>query len=66
MVGTFLVWPLQCEQARGVWVHAPLGTFFKLGILRSLLRPGLGQNATTISPPVVFVAREAIEPSYQK
>ena len=39
---------------------------FKLGTLRSLLRPCLGQNATRISPPVVSVAREAIEPSCQK
>ena len=35
----------------------------KLGTLRSLLRQCLGQNATRISPPVVSVAREAIEPS---
>ena len=66
MVGTFLVQPLRCEQARGVWVHAPPGKFFKLGTLRLLLRPCLGQNTTTISPPVVFVAREVIEPNSQK
>ena len=35
----------------------------KLGTLRLLLRPCLGQNATRITPPV---AKEAIEPSYQK
>jgi len=33
----------------------------KLGTLRSLLRPCLGQNATRISPHAVSVAREAIE-----
>ena len=38
----------------------------KLGTLRSLLRPCLGQNTTRISPPVVSVAREAIELSCQK
>ena len=37
--------------------------FLKLGTLRSLLRPYLDQNATRIIPPVVSVAREAIEPS---
>ena len=35
------------------------GGILKLGILRSLLRPRLGQNATRITPPVVSVAREA-------
>ena len=38
----------------------------KLDTLRSFLRPRLGQNGTRISPPVVSVAREAIEPSCQK
>ena len=41
-----LVWPLdtlKCEQARGVWGHAPPGKVFKLVTLRSLLRPCLGQ-----------------------
>ena len=52
-----LVRPLQYEEARGVWGHAPPGT------LRSLLRPCLGQNATRITPPVVSVA---VEPSCQK
>ena len=33
---------LKCEQGRGVWVHAPPG---KLGTLRSLLRPCLGQKS---------------------
>ena len=47
---------LKCEQARGVWGHAPPGRFLKLGTLRSLLRPCLGQNATTISLLVVSVA----------
>ena len=55
--------PLRCEQAREVWGHAHPGKFFKLGTLRSLLRPCLGQNATTITPPVVSVA---VEPSCQK
>ena len=41
----------------GVWGHAPPGKIFKLGTLRSLLRPCLGQNATRISPPVVSVSR---------
>ena len=36
----------------------PQENFFKLGTLRSLLRPCLGENATRISPPVVSVARE--------
>ena len=54
---------MRCEQVRGVWGHAPPGKFFKLGTLRSLLRPCLGQNATRITPPVVFVAGEAIEPA---
>ena len=40
-----------------------LGACSKLGTLRLLLRPCLGQNATRITPPV---AKEAIEPSYQK
>ena len=31
----------KCEQGRGVWGHAPPG---KLGTLRSLLRPCLGQK----------------------
>ena len=61
-----LVRQSRCEQARGVWGHAPPGKFLKLGTLRSLLRPCLGQNATRIFPPVVAVAREAIEPSCQK
>ena len=42
-----LVRPLRarkCEQARGVWGHAPPGKFLKLGTLRSLLRPCLGQK----------------------
>ena len=39
------------------------GKFLKLGTLRSLLRPCLGQNTTRISVPVVSVAREVIEPS---
>ena len=37
---------MRCEQASGVWVHAPPGKFLKLGTLRSLLRLCLGQNAT--------------------
>ena len=43
----------------------PQEKFLKLGTLRSLLRPCLGQNATRISPPVVSVGRdlEAIEPT---
>ena len=53
-----LVWPLRCEQGKGVWGHAPPGKFFKLGTLRLLLRPCLGQNATKIAPSVVSVARE--------
>ena len=57
---------LKCEQARGVWGHTPPGRFLKLGALRLLLRLYLGQNATTVSPPVVSVAREPIEPSCQK
>ena len=44
----------------------PQEIILKLGTLRSLLRPCLGQYATRISPPVVSVAREAIEPSCQK
>ena len=44
----------------------PQETFLKLGTLRSLLRPYLGQSAARIAPPVVSVAREAIEPSCQK
>ena len=32
-------------QARGVWGHAPPGKFLKLGTLRSLLRPCLGQKS---------------------
>ena len=36
---------LKCEQARGVWGPAPPGKFFKLGTLRSLLRPCLGQKS---------------------
>ena len=39
---------------------------FKLATLRLILRLCLGQNATTISPPAVSIAREAIEPSCQK
>ena len=54
---------LKCEQVRGVWGYAPPGKFLKLGTLRSLLRPCLGQNTTRISVPVVSVAREVIEPS---
>ena len=57
---------MRCEQARGVWGHAPPGKFLKLGTLRWLLRPSLGQNATRITPPVISVAGEAIEPSCQK
>ena len=54
---------MRCEQGRGVWGHAPPEKFLKLGTLRWLLRPCLGQNATRITPPVVFVAGEAIEPA---
>ena len=57
---------MRCEQARGVWEHAPPGKFLKLGTLRWVLRPCLGQNAIRITPPVVFVAGEAIEPCCQK
>ena len=32
------------QQARGVWGHAPPGNLLKLGTLRSLLRPCLGQK----------------------
>ena len=53
-----LDWHGACEEARGVWGHAPPQIFFKSGTLRSLLRPCLGQNATRISLPVVSVARE--------
>ena len=38
----------------------------KLGTLRSLLRLCLEKNAIRISPPLVSVAREAVEPSCQK
>ena len=44
----------------------PQEEFLKLGNLRSRLRPCWGQNATRISPPVVSVAREAIEPRAAK
>ena len=47
-------------------MHAPPGKKLKLGTLRSLQRPCLGQNATIISPPVGSVAGEAIESSCQK
>ena len=40
---------LRYEQARGVWGHGPPGKFIKLGTLRSLLGPCLGQNATRIT-----------------
>ena len=62
-----LVRPLRarkCEQARGVWGHAPPGKFLKLGNLRLLLRPCLGQKK--ITRIVVSVAREAIEQNCQK
>ena len=52
---------LQCEEARGVWGHAPPGKSLKLDTLRSLLRSFLGQNTTRITPPVVSVARETVE-----
>ena len=58
---------LSVNKLGGVWRHAPPGKkIFKLGTLRSLLKPCLCQNATRISTPVVSVAREAIEPSCQK
>ena len=57
---------MRCEQARGVWGHAPPEKCLKLGTLRLLLRSCLGQYATRITPPVVFVAGEPIEPSCQK
>ena len=44
----------------------PQEFFFKLGTLRSLLRPCFGQTATRISPPIVSLAREVIEPSCQE
>ena len=36
---------LKREQAREVWGHAPPGKFGKLGTLRSLLSPCLGQRS---------------------
>ena len=51
---------MRCEQARGVWGHDRPGKILKLGTLGWLLRPCLGQNATRITPPVVFVAGEAM------
>ena len=42
----------------------PQENFVKLGTLRSLL--SLGQKATRISPSVVSVAREAVEPNCKK
>ena len=45
---------------------APPGKLLKWGTLRSLLRPFLGKNATTIIPPVISVAREAIEPNCRR
>ena len=44
----------------------PQENFLKLGTLRSLLGPCLGQNATRISPPVALVAREVIETELQE
>ena len=49
-------WAYVCEQASGVWGHALPERCLKLGTLRSLLRLYLGQNATTISTPVVSAA----------
>ena len=48
---------------KGLGACSPM-KFFKLGTLRSLLRPCLGQKKTTRI--VVSVAREAIEPNCQK
>ena len=44
----------------------PQENFVKLGTLRLLLRSFLGQNATRITQPVVSVAREMVQTSYQK
>ena len=41
--------PLKCESAMGARGHAPPGKFLKLGTLRSLLRPFVGQKVTRIS-----------------
>ena len=60
---TILDWYGHCggKKLVGSGGHAPQGKFLKLGTLRSLLRSFLGQNATRITPPVVFVARETVE-----
>ena len=63
-----LVWPLRafkCEYATGSGDILPQEKFYKLGTLRLLMKPCLGKNATRMSPSVVSVAREAIEPSCQ-
>ena len=59
------VWYGHCVYLSVNKLAAPRKNFLKLGTLRSLLRPCLGQNATRISPPVVSVGRdlEAIEPT---
>ena len=57
---------LSANKVGGSGGMLPQENFFKFSTLRSLLRPCLGRNATRMSPPVVSVAREAIEPSSQK
>ena len=69
LVSTILDWYGHCvcvsvNKLGGGWGHAPPGKFLKLGTLRSLLRPCLGQKKPTRI--VVSVAREVIEPNYQK
>ena len=64
-----LVWPLRCEQAReGVWGMLPQ-EIFKIRhseIASEAMVSPKWQNATRITPPVISVAREPFEPSWQK
>ena len=60
-----LVQPLQCEQARGMLPEE----IFKIRhseIASEAMVSPKWQNATRITPPVVSVARELFEPSWQK
>ena len=52
-----------CEQAREVWEHALPEKFWHSEIASETI---FGPKSARISPPVVSVARKAIEPSCQK
>ena len=57
----------KCEQGRGVWGHVPPGKFFKIWHSEIASEAMFGpKKATRISPSVVSVGREAIEPNCQK